>query len=299
MEQEVRETFERCLQRYPTVQLSFEDFRIRIDAILSHEMSLPDEKSRMEAFARIHHEDLFLAIACSRQDRIAWEYFADDYRSLLKQFSVQACGNSSDGEDLAQEIITKMLKEKNRLAGYNGRGSLAGWLRAAVSHAAVDRFRRMRRQVSLDDPTNNASLEDLADPEIPDEEENLDARWGPIVSNIVNNKIAELSARDRLLLGLYYLRGISLKIIGKQFGIHEATASRWLDGLRRDIRKQVESELRKKHGLRTGEIQSLWKQVSIPSVAGPIAEAISPATDGTENGDATVSMQKKAARRNE
>jgi RNA polymerase sigma-70 factor, ECF subfamily len=299
MAQEVWEAFERCLRRYPTIQLSFENFQARIDEILSREMHLPDERSRLDAFARIHHEDLFLAIACSRQDRIAWEFFADDYMTLLKQFSIRACGNSSEGEDLAQEIITKMMKETNRLAGYNGRGSLAGWLRAAVSHAAVDRFRRARKQISLEDLSDNGEPPALIDPGKKDEEDVLDARWGPIISNIASNKIAELAVRDRLLLGLYYLRGISLKIIGKQFGIHEATASRRLDGIRRDIRKRVEAELRKKYGLRTGEIHSLWNQISVSSVADPIAEAISPAIDGTENGKTTVSVQKKTARRSE
>jgi RNA polymerase sigma-70 factor len=298
MAQEVETAFDRCLQRYPAVQISYEDFRSRIDEILSREVSPPDQPSQTEALPLIHYEDLFLAMACSRQDRIAWEYFADDYMPLLRKFSMQAYGGSFDGEDLAQEIFVKMLKEGNRLAGYNGRGSLAGWLRAAVAHAAIDRFRRARRQVSLEDHRQEGLPADLADVPKEDDGEALDARWGPVVSNAVGDIIAKLAPRDRLVLGLYYLRGVPLLAIGRHFGIHEATVSRWLEGLRRDIRKQVEMELRRKHGLRAGEVRSLWKYISLSSVAEPIAQAISSTsttdmvkTEGSSGGP------KKSARR--
>jgi RNA polymerase sigma-70 factor len=299
MAREIVEAFERCLRRYPAVQISYEDFHARIEEVLSHEMSLSDEKQRMKVLALIHQEDLFLAMACSRQDRVAWEFFIDDYMPLLRKFSIQACGNLEEGEDLAQEITVKMLKEGNRFAGYNGRGSLASWLRAAVSHAAIDRFRRARKQVSLEDlPTYEATTEVKRFGQ-KDEAETLDARWGPVISNTVSESISKLAARDRLALGLYYLRGISLHAIGRQFGIHEATVSRWLEGLRRDIRKKVEVELRKKHGLHAGEIRSLWKHISISSVANPIAVTMSaaPAVNRGEYGSPPMPTAKKGARK--
>jgi RNA polymerase sigma-70 factor len=296
MLEEVLAAFERCQGRYPAVQLSFEAFQARIDEILSQGTHPAGERARLEAFAQIHHEDLFLAAACSCDDRVAWEHFADDYLPVLRRFASQACGNSGEGEDLAQEIAAKLLSEKHRLAGYNGRGSLAGWLRAAVSHAAVDRFRRMRRQASLEELQEGGMQPASVNHEERDEEEDLDSRWGAVISRIANEKMSRLSARDRLLLSLYYLRGVPLKIIGRQFGIHEATASRWLERLRRGIRKQVERELRRKHGLHVSEIQSLWRWISIPSVVDPIAGSGSPATDtAVEN---TVGpVQKKSARR--
>jgi len=298
MAQEVVEAFERCLRRYPAVQISYEDFQARIDEILP-QLSLPDERSRIKAIALIHHEDLFLAMACSRQDRVAWEHFADDYMPLLRRFSTQACGNAGDGEDLAQEITVKMLKENNRLAGYNGRGSLSGWLRAAVAHAAIDRFRRSRKQVSIEDLSQDGASTDLTDPGKSDENEALDARWGPVISSAASESISSLASRDRLVLGLYYLRGVPLKAIGRQFGLHEATVSRWLDGLRKNIRKKVEVDLRKKHGLRAGEIRSLWKHISTSSVANPITGSMSPVPMRKKSGNEALAVpaQKKSARR--
>jgi len=296
MSDAVLEAFERCQRRYPTIRLSFEVFRARMDEILSGEKHLQEENARREIFEHIHHEDLFLAIACSYEDRVAWEYFADDFLPIIRQFASQACGNSGESEDLAQEIAAKLIREKHRLAGYNGKGSLAGWLRVAVSHAAIDRFRRMRKQVSLDELQEKGVPPPQDNPGGRDEEENLDARWGPVVSRVANEIISRLSARDRMLLGLYYLRDVPLKTIGRQFGIHEATASRWLEKLRRDIRRQVERELRKKHGLRVSEIRSLWRWISIPSVVNPIVESSAPASR-TTLGNTGGSEQKNSARR--
>jgi RNA polymerase sigma-70 factor, ECF subfamily len=296
MAREIAAAYERCLQRYPTLQISYKDFHARIEEILSKGPSLSKVQLRIKALALIHHEDLFLAMGCSRQNRIAWEHFADEYIPLLRKFSTQACGDSVEGEDLAQEITVKMLKEGNRLAGYNGRGSLAGWLRAAVAHAAVDRFRRARRLVSLEDSSHNGAPADWMDPRKKDSEAAPDSRWGPIVSNAVSESISMLAARDRLVLGLYYLRGISLLAIGRQFGIHEATVSRWLDRIRRDIRKHLEIDLRKKHGLRADDIRSLWKYISISAVADPIAETMPPAPRVKNIGPA-VPASKKTARR--
>ncbi len=271
MEREILEAFERCQRRFPTVQLLLEAFQARVDAILSSELQLEREEERIAAFARIHHEDLFLAIACAQDDRVAWEHFADDYVPLLQHFAAQACGNPSEAEDLAQEITTKLLKEKKRMAGYNGRGSLAGWLRVAVSHAAIDRFRRMNRYTSLESLQESGTEVAFTNPETADQDEALDSRWGRVISKIAEERLRKLTARDRLLLCLYYLRGVTLQDIGRQFGIHEATASRRLDRLRRDIRKDIEKELRKKHRLRSSEIQSLWKLVSPRLLAESIA----------------------------
>jgi hypothetical protein len=51
---------------------------------------------------------------------------------------------------------------------------------------------------------------------------------------------------------------VPLKIIGRQFGVHEATASRWLERLRSGLRKRVERELRRRHGLSVRDLASIW-----------------------------------------
>lgn len=303
--QVVRAVLERCRQRYPTVALSFESYCARLEEILAagHRGHGEDKRGATpicpdcsELLRQMHHEDLFLATACAGGDRIAWEYFTDEYLALLRRFAQHACRSCDASEDLAQDLIAKLLGESlnaaikerrsvqgagacglnenmtspNRLGSYNGRGSLAGWLRAAVSHAAIDGFRRAARQVSLEEMEEEGRLPQPGNPQPEDPpDERLDARWGPVLAQALKEELAGLCARDRLLLNLYYIESIPLKAIGLQFGVHEATASRWLERLRRGVRKRVEHKLRKTHGLTARDLESLWHWISEAQAPAP------------------------------
>ena len=181
---------------------------------------------------------------------------------LLQRMASQACRQFQEGEDLAQEMVASLISNKSKLAGYSGRGSLAGWLRVALAHATIDRFRRKRREVSLEEleeqqqeiPAPEHSCDSRGDP--------IDAAWGPVLAKVLREQICGLPPQDRLILNLYYVHGVSLKLIGRHLVVHEATASRRLDSLRQTVRKGVERELRARHRLRPGEIRELWQWVA-------------------------------------
>jgi RNA polymerase sigma-70 factor len=256
---EVREAFDRCRQRYPAIDLAFEVFLARIDETVSSQSgSSADSDNWLACFGKIHHEDLFLATACARQHRIAWEYFVDDYLTIIRNFALKACRNFHEGEELAQQIVTAFLEDRSKVGGYNGRAALTTWLRVAVAHSAIDRFRRASKEISLDELRETGTSAEPKSAGSAQPEDRLDVRWGPVLCGILATAIRRLPARDRLLLALYYLESVPLRLIGRQFQVHEATASRWLDGLRRNLRKSIERELRVRHGLKLHEIESLW-----------------------------------------
>jgi RNA polymerase sigma-70 factor (ECF subfamily) len=250
MESEIASAYERCCRRFPTIDLPLETFAERVrEALAGREMS-----------AQVQFEDLFLALACSRGDRIAWECFAEEYLSMLRRFAAHACRSMWESEDLAHELIAGLLHDRDKLRSYTGRGSLAAWLRVAVSHAAIDRFRRDRRSVPLEE-VQTRGVEPVAADASPDRSFD-DARWGPALSAALSEEIRGLKPRERLLLGLYYVQGVPLRNIAAQFGVHEATASRWLEAVRQTIRKRVEKAMRRRHRLQPREIRALWRCVS-------------------------------------
>jgi RNA polymerase sigma-70 factor len=288
---EIREAYERCQVRYPTIRLEFELFLARIQEIVGEATAGTDSTSVADChdwrpvFCALHHEDLFLASACVQGDRVAWECFAESFLPLMRRFATGVCRNVEEREDLAQEIMTALMagvgaEQATRLAGYNGRGSLAGWLRVTVAHAAIDRLRRSKRQISLEEMLERGSEPTAAGNGALyyREEEKMDSRWGPVLAELLAQEIERLAPRDRLLLGLYYLDGVPLKTIGRQFGVHEATASRWLDTLRRNIRKQVEKQLRKKYRMSSRDLRSVWRWASeegAPSLEGLLVQSSS------------------------
>jgi len=297
---EIREAFERCRRRFPAIGLPFNSFCSRLEEILSgsHAEHVPapeetiGEKGCPSCIAicrQLHHEDLFLALSCSVGDRVAWACFTEEYFALLKRMCERACRDFTAAEDLAQELIAALLDrsgpasgrdqaasgapsagdadrkpaQRGKLYSYNGRGSLAGWLRVAVAHAAVDRFRRSRREVSLDQLIDQQGpiAAEPAGQEV-EAEDRLDAHWGPLLARALLEEIAALEPRDRLLLKLYYLQDVPLKLIGGRFGVHEATASRWLERVRQGVRKRVEQTLRRRHGLRPRDLGQLWLRLA-------------------------------------
>lgn len=250
---EIQGIYQRCRDRYPTVQLEFDEFQARVQQVLEGSIAL----------AQIHCEDLFLATACARGDRIAWEHFAEDFVPSIQRFATQACRNVATAEDLAQDLVRNLLEDRQKIAAYSGRGSLLAWLRVTVSRAAIDRFRRIRneKEVSLEEVGDDAEILSRAGASgaAGTREESLDARWGAVVALMLEEEIRSLPPRDRLLLGLYYVQGVSLKNIAGHFQVHESTASRWLEGLRARLRRRVEKGLHKRHGLRPREVESLWE----------------------------------------
>lgn len=271
---EIQKAYELCQKRYLTIRLPFEAFVARIEEVMdpatgqdADATHLSGTQVWLQAFSQLHHQDLFLATACARGDRIAWEYFADEYLPLLQRMAAQSCKNFHESEDLSQEIVSMLLgggeaNQKTKLASYNGRGSLAGWLRVTVARAAIDRFRRSRKQVSLEELEGQGQELVGHSPSPAAEEAGMDSRWGPVLSRLLAEEVRRLPARERLLLHLYYLQEVPLKVIGQRFSVHEATASRWLETIRRGIRKRVERELKRQHGLRTRDLQFLWRSVS-------------------------------------
>ena len=245
---DVRAMFERCQRRFPTIDLALDDFltRARLSGV---------------AFEQLHHEDLFLATACSRGDRIAWEYFTDEFLPRLKSFALHACRRFGESEDLAHELLGQLIGDSEKMRSYDGRGSLASWLRVAIARLAIDRFRRARREESLDEVIEEGREPSAAPANREIQAEALDAGWGVVLSSMLKEEIQGLLPRDRLMLSLYYLEEVPLKAIGIQFGVHEATASRWLDRIRNDIRKSIERRLRRRR-LRPSEIASIWKSVA-------------------------------------
>jgi RNA polymerase sigma-70 factor (ECF subfamily) len=181
--------------------------------------------------------------------------------------------NAEDAEDLAGSIWAELygLKKdsggqlKTKLSYYSGRGSLAGWLRAVTNQLAVDQFRKESKFVQIEESrefeilanessenSNNVKIVHASD----NPEENFSQKQTEKdVSEAFKQAIGELEAEDKLILRLYYFDELKLKDIGNTLGFHEATASRKLDRIQKEIRKSVEKILQAKHGWKPEEVK--------------------------------------------
>lgn len=196
----------------------------------------------------LHASDLALACACARGNEAAWEHFVRDFRPALL---AAASGSGDAGRELADSIYAELfgITERDGVRRslfdyYHGRCSLGGWLRAVLAQRAVDRARASRRFEPLPEP--DTPDEPSVPPGVP--EVDGGRRLG-MVRVALREALRQLAARDRLRLSLYYARGLKLAAVGRVLGESEATVSRKLARCRADLRRDVERQLRGRHGL--------------------------------------------------
>lgn len=216
-------------------------------------------------------DDLCLALACAKGDGDAWEHFFRDYRSYLISVARSMVPDPSSAEQLADSTFGELygVRESegtrvSKFSFYSGRGSLRGWLRAVVYQLFADAHRQTSRFVQ---PEEAEDMDRLAragpQPERPSTEMAfIRERYHAAVSEALQAGLADLEARERLLLVYYYCDEMTLREIGRFFKVHEATISRWLAKAQKKLRKLVERKLEREHRFNRSEAREAMEQAA-------------------------------------
>lgn len=183
-----------------------------------------------------------------------------DYRPLLYK-TADALDPSGGARELVDSLYgdlygvrTREGERQSLFSYYQGRSSLATWLRAVLSRRYVDRIRSTRRLTSLPDE-DSLETPSSSRPQVPAAHTDPDrSRLGGLAHEAVSRAIANLNHRDRLRLGCYYVQQLTLAETGRVLAEHEATVSRHLARTRRAIRAEVERHLREAGGLSSEQI---------------------------------------------
>ena len=189
-------------------------------------------------------EELVLARACAAGNERAWEVFLTRYRSKLYDAAGFIAKEASLARELADSLYADLYgtairdgQRVSKLASYTGRGSLEGWLRTVLAQEFVNRYRKQRRLVSLEEESEEGV-------QFASRETEPAAEVDPRLSHAIDQGLAALPAEDRFILAAYYLDERTLAEIGRTLGVHESTISRKLDKLAKSLRKQIVAGLR-------------------------------------------------------
>jgi RNA polymerase sigma-70 factor, ECF subfamily len=220
--------------------LSSDDF----DCILQEvtRKCLPAEASaseKQEFVASLRLQELALARACAAGNEHAWEVFLTRYREKLYDIASYIAKEASAARELADSLYADLYgtvlrdgKRVSKLASYTGRGSLEGWLRTVLAQEYVNRYRRRRRLVSLDEESEQGVQFAASTPEPVLEVD-------PRVEAATDEALAGLSPTDRFILASYYLESRTLAEVARMLHVHESTISRKLDKLAKSLRKSI------------------------------------------------------------
>ena len=202
-----------------------------------------DARAIRELYLSLRVEELALARACAAGSEPAWEVFMARYREKLYDIAGYIAKESSAARELADSLYADLYGTRARegqrvskLTSYTGRGWLEGWLRTVMAQEFVNRYRRQRRLVSLDEESEEGTQFAAAEPEPASVAD-------PRVEAATDQALAALPAEDRLVLASYYLDGRTLAEIARTLGVHESTISRKLDKVAKSLRKKILASL--------------------------------------------------------
>jgi RNA polymerase sigma-70 factor (ECF subfamily) len=244
--------FSKGCARWPTLQLSEQDFRAYVEPLVR--LTPPEGR------AKLHAEDLFLSLACALSVPGAAMHCEKTYFSQLAQ-AVAGIDPSVDFVDEAlQELRQKLFigepAGQPKILMYAGRGPLGGWLRMAAIRAALDLQRRQRTHQPLDEtiPPDFALAQDL-------ELDTLKAEQRQHFRSAFQLAFGELSQRDRNVLRLQWVDGLNIDEIGRLYHVHRATVARWIAAARELLLGGTRRALCARLKLSSSEVDQLFELI--------------------------------------
>jgi RNA polymerase sigma-70 factor (ECF subfamily) len=208
---------------------------------------------------RLAGPDLVLAAACAEQEPSAHAAFD----AVLTE--VDAAGASTRSprdivDDVKQVLRVQLLIAKDGkppgITGYRGKGPLRGWVRITATRELIRHQRKRAREAPSDRPLEEA-IGDAADPML----SQLKAEYRTEFATALSEAITELGPEDRTLLRQQIVDQLSIDEIGAAFGVHRATAARWLQRARGALVTATRGRLAARLKLSVDEVDSVIRLV--------------------------------------
>jgi RNA polymerase sigma-70 factor (ECF subfamily) len=211
------------------------------------------------ALATAPAADLLLAAACAEQEPSAHAAFD----AILGE--VDAAGASTRSprdlvDDVKQLLRVQLLVPKDGkppgIIGYRGKGPLRGWVRITATRELIRHQRKRAREAPSERPLDEA-IGDASDPLLAQ----LKAEYRTEFASALREAIAELGPEDRTLLRQQIVDQLSIDEIGAAFGVHRATAARWLQRARGALVTATRGRLAARLKLSVDEVDSVIRLV--------------------------------------
>jgi RNA polymerase sigma-70 factor (ECF subfamily) len=205
----------------------------------------------------VHAADLYLACACTLGVKGAVERFEAAHFASIGAFLHHVDSSTAFADEVRQLLRQKLFVAEAdgappRIAGYSGRGQLSSWVGVAAQRTGLSLLRDERKHAHDDDALADA-LPVGSDPEL----DYLRTRYRADFREAFREAIALLTHRERMILRLHLVSGLSHEKIGAFYQVNQSTASRWIAKARESISREAQRSLRERLNLNTSELHSL------------------------------------------
>jgi RNA polymerase sigma-70 factor (ECF subfamily) len=188
--------------------------------------------------------EVYLAVACAAGNAAAIAVFDREYLDVVTVALAPMKLPAATVEDVRSIVRDRLLLPDDdrppRILEYAGRGRLRGLVQVSATRAAIDRIRHTEREAELPSGVQLAAAGDI-------ELSLIKAQYREAFIAGFTAAVSTLDRRDRNLLRLHLLGGVTLEQLAQMYGVHRATVVRWLaaaraalfDGTRAHVSKQL------------------------------------------------------------
>jgi RNA polymerase sigma-70 factor (ECF subfamily) len=202
--------------------------------------------------------DVYIACACAFGEAAALQAFDRAFRDEIRRAVARLDPSPDFAEDVAQAVTERLLVRDEdatppRIAEYAGRASLRGYLGSVAKRTALNMRRNKGDQAhdALSSGTGDAAI--AVGPEMA----LLKARYKREFEAAIRAGMGRLPPRDRTLLLLHLVDGVTLPRLAMMQNVSRATVARWLASAREALHAETRRELLGRLRLSPSELESV------------------------------------------
>jgi RNA polymerase sigma-70 factor, ECF subfamily len=241
---------ERARAAWPTIDLSDDRFARHLAS------KIGDEPAHS-----FHTDDLYLACACAEGLPRALEAFDRECLPAIDRPVSRLHGGAaivSEVRQLVREIVLLPRSDAPpRIAEFSGRSKLSSWLRVIAVREAMRSIQKNRREALAEDEAIAAAIDRDADPELRYFKQLYRAEFNAALREAID----ELGDRDKILLRQNVLDGAGIDRLAALYGVHRATAARWLSSAKASLLEGTRQALRRRLKVTPSELDSILRLI--------------------------------------
>jgi RNA polymerase sigma-70 factor (ECF subfamily) len=234
---------------------------VEFERFSSHVARVTSTDTALEELRGFSGEGLFICAACLEGVRGASNVFETVFLTPLARVLARLDGGNELAADALQKIRAQFFApapgQQSAFLSYSGRGALAVWLKVLAVRAA----QKLRRGAAKSAEDSDAGLGAMPAPDADPELRFLKLQHRQHFKACFAEALVALEPRERNVLKMSLIDGLSIDDIGKVYDVHRATAARWLAGARQTLVDATRAKLAAKLGVSDGELNEMMGQV--------------------------------------
>jgi RNA polymerase sigma-70 factor len=224
--------------------------------------------------------DLYLAFACFANLPNAIETFTKQYGATVESAARNFDGSVTFVDEvkqrLAESLFVGSTTREPRIGQYRAVGPLAGWVRTAAKRIALRLVSAERGERFVQDEVLVRELAAVCDQELALSKAHCAAAF----REALNAAISNLEPRERMLMKLHLVAGLTTVRIGKAYHLSQSSVSRHIQRATRRVLDEVKDRLRDTLGVQSKDVESLFELVqSQIDLTFSVADALPDAED--------------------